>query len=117
VDVASLKRLLRVVIGRFTLILFGILLAVLLVELVLRVVQIPTRFTLLALLEQQWEADDELLLHLKPNLDLEITGHPEFRYTTQTNSDGLRDEPFEGTFDIAAIGDSFTFADSPGTHC
>jgi hypothetical protein len=109
VDIASLKRLLRVVIGRFALILFGILLAVLLVELVLRVVQIPTRFTLLALLEQQWEPDNELLLHLKPDLDLEIIGHPEFQYTTRTNSDGLRDEPFEGTFDIAAIGDSFTF--------
>jgi hypothetical protein len=51
-------RVLRIVFSRFVLVLFGILLAV---------------------LEQQWEPDAELLLHLKPNLELEITGHPEFQ--------------------------------------
>jgi lysophospholipase L1-like esterase len=38
-----------------------------------------------------------------------IYGHPEVTYSVQTNSDGLRDEPFVEDFAIAAVGDSFTF--------
>lgn len=99
----------RHVISRFLMILLGILFALVLAEVALRAFSFSNRFVLLERLEQQWESDDELLLHLKPNLDLDIIGHPDFSYTVKTNADGLRDEPFEGTFDIAAIGDSFTF--------
>ena len=100
---------LRFVLGRAGLILLGILFAFLLVEGMLRVVSLPNRFTYTRRLISQWEPDDELLLHLKPDLDLRVYGHPEFTYTVRTNGDGLRDEPFAGTFDVAAIGDSFTF--------
>ena len=105
----SLRSRLRFVISRIMLILFGIATGLAVAELMLRLFPVPNRFTLTRLLEQQWETDGELLLRLKPNLDMRIYGHPEFSYTVRTNADGLRDEPFEGPFDIAAIGDSFTF--------
>ena len=97
------------VISRALLIILGMLFALLVVEIGLRIVPIPNRFTLMERLERQWESDDELLMRLKPNLDMRVYGHPEFSYRVRTNPDGLRDEPFEGDFDIAAIGDSFTF--------
>lgn len=99
----------RLVISRVMFILFGILLAFAFLEIALRIIPVPNRFTLTQKLEELWEPDPELLLSLKPNQNSHITGHPEFSFTVQTNDDGLRDEPFEGTFDIAAIGDSFTF--------
>ncbi|MCC6616826.1 MAG: SGNH/GDSL hydrolase family protein [Anaerolineae bacterium] len=69
----------------------------------------PNRFAFERQSIEQWQSDDELLLHLKANLNLTITGHPEFRYTVRTNADGLRDDPFDGPQEIAAVGDSFTF--------
>ncbi len=98
-----------VVLGRITLVVLGIGFSLVVVEIVLRIFPVPNRFTLQERLEQQWQADEKYLLRLKPNLDMQIYGHPEFSYTVRTNSDGLRDEPFEGDFEIAAIGDSFTF--------
>ncbi len=106
---SSLGAALRKIISRLLLVILGFILAVIGLELALSVVNVPNRFALNQQLSAQWESDDELLLHLKPNLNLPVTAHPEFQYTVNTNSDGLRDEPFEGTFDIAAIGDSFTF--------
>jgi lysophospholipase L1-like esterase len=100
---------LRYVVERAVLVTFGLVVALLLAEAVLRIFPPPNRFTLQRLLEQQWEPDDELLLRLKPHLNMKISGHPEFSYTVQTNSDGLRDEPFVGDSAIAALGDSFTF--------
>lgn len=91
------------------LILIGFVVALPLAEGALQVLPIPNRFTLQQLLEQQWEADQELLLKLKPDLNMRIYGHPDFDYTVRTNSEGLREEPLVGDFDIAAIGDSFTF--------
>lgn len=103
------RRALKFVLSRTALIIFGVLLGLTLIEIVLRIKPVPNRFTLIKLLEKQWEPDEDLLLRLKPNLDMRITGHPEFSYTVLTNADGLRDEPFQGAHDIAAIGDSFTF--------
>lgn len=97
------------VLTRVLLILAGVLFALIALEGALRVLPIPSRQALAQRLEEQWESDPELLLRLKPDFEMEITGHPEFSYTLKTNSDGLRDEPFTGTFDIAAVGDSFTF--------
>ncbi len=94
----------RVIVG-----LCGIFFAIITAEVVLHLIPFDNSFELIRLLEQQWESDDELLLHLKPDLNLDIKGHPDFRYTVRTNADGLRDEAFVGHFDIAAIGDSFTF--------
>ncbi|MEJ2549996.1 MAG: GDSL-type esterase/lipase family protein [Anaerolineales bacterium] len=105
----STRKLLRYVLSRFLLILFGILLALICLEIALRILPVPNRFSLIEKLESIWEPDSELLLHLKPNQDTLITGHPEFSFRVQTNADGLRDEAFTGSYDIAAIGDSFTF--------
>ncbi len=97
------------VLARVGLALAGIVFALVLLEVALRIVTLPNRFNLNNQLIQQWEPDPELLLRLRPNLNLRITAHPEFSYTVQTNADGLRDEPLEGAFDIATIGDSMTF--------
>ncbi|MBN1642172.1 MAG: SGNH/GDSL hydrolase family protein [Anaerolineae bacterium] len=99
----------RFVLSRFLLILLGLALALAVAEGALRLVPLPNYFTFSRLLVSQWQPDDELLLRLKPDLDLRIYGHPEFSYTVRTNASGLRDEPFVGAFDVAAIGDSFTF--------
>lgn len=99
----------RFVISRVILILFGILLAFTCLEITMHIIPVPSYFTLTKGLEELWEPDPELLLRLKPSQDSHIVGHPEFSFTVQTNDDGLRDEPFEGAFDIAAIGNSFTF--------
>ncbi len=106
---ASRSNLPLFVISRTLSIILGVLFALIAVEIMLRIVPIPNRFALMERLEQQWESDDELLMCLKPNLDMRVHGHPEFSYSVRTNADGLRDEPFEGAFDIATIGDSFTF--------
>jgi len=88
---------------------FGLIMGLIVLEIFLRIMPMPNRFAFERQSIEQWESDDELLLHLKANLNLTITGHPEFRYTVRTNAAGLRDDPFEGPQDIAAIGDSFTF--------
>ncbi len=108
-SIPSMKFNWRKVVGRVGLLFAGFTFAFLITEIALRVLPVPNRFTLERLLEQQWEPDPELLLRLKPNLDMKIYGHPEFTYSIRTNSDGLRDEPFQGEIPIAAIGDSFTF--------
>jgi hypothetical protein len=99
----------KYIISRTALILIGTIIALVIVELALNILPVPNRLKLLENMDQLWESDDELLLHLKPNLDIRITGHPEFSFNVQTNENGLRDESFVGTYDIAAIGDSFTF--------
>ena len=75
----------------------------------LRVFPAPNRYVLLDQLASLWQADPGLLLHLKPNLNLRITGHPEFRFTVVTNQDGLRDDKLTTPQAFLAIGDSFTF--------
>lgn len=100
---------LRKIAARLLLVFLGLVLAIGALEVALSIVNVPNRFALNQQLAAQWESDDDLLLRLKPNLNLRVTAHPEFQYTVITNSDGLRDEAFEGAFDIAAIGDSFTF--------
>lgn len=104
-----LRESFRFVISRFLLVIVSLGISLLLCELVLRIFPIPNRFLLQELLEQQWEPDPELLLKLKPNLDVKIFGHPDFAYSLHTNELGLRDEAFDGVFEIAALGDSFTF--------
>ena len=94
---------------RLALVIGGMIIAIALLEVALRVLPFPNRFTLQSLLEEQWQSDPELLLALKPDLDMQIYGHPEFSYRVQTNSDGLRNDPFQGDYAIAAVGDSFTF--------
>jgi hypothetical protein len=79
------------------------------VELGLRLFPVPNRFVLLEQLTELWESDPELMLHLRPNLNLDITGHPEFRFHVATNDEGLRDDPMAVPGQIVAIGDSFTF--------
>ena len=97
------------ILSRTLLILFGIGLTLGVCEIGQHIFPVPNRLLLQKILEQQWLTDEEFLMKLKPNLDMRIYGHPDFNYTVRTNSDGLRDEPFEGEFDIAAIGDSFAF--------
>ena len=104
----SLGSRLGYVLARSGLILAGLLLGLATVELVLRIVPVPNRFVLLEQLSGMWKSDPELLLHLRPNLSLAITGHPEFRFRVVTNADGLRDGPLNEA-KIVAIGDSFTF--------
>lgn len=94
---------------RLSLILLGLGFAILLAEAVFRIFPLPSRFTLLETLEGLWEPDDELLLHLKPELDVKVQGHPEFEFSVHTNQQGLRDNELDPPISIAAIGDSFTF--------
>jgi hypothetical protein len=79
------------------------------IEAALRVFPIPNRFVLVEQLSELWESDPDLLLHLRPNLDIQITGHPEFRFRVVTNGEGLRDATMMEAQRIVAIGDSFTF--------
>ena len=99
----------RFVLLRLLLITGGLFVALVAIEILLRVFPVPTRFEFNRQETEQWESDPELLLHLKPNLNLRISAHPEFSYTVRTNSEGLRNDPLEGSYDVAAIGDSFTF--------
>jgi lysophospholipase L1-like esterase len=99
----------RYVLGRSAMVLLGLLAGFIVVEAALRLFPLPNRFILLEQLGSLWESDDELLLHLKPDLDLAITGHPEFRFTVTTNAEGLRDDPWLEAQDLVAVGDSFTF--------
>lgn len=106
---APVRHRLRFVVSRVGLILFGLLAGLALAEVALRAFPMPNRFVLTQQLNDLWESDDELLLHLKPNLHVRITGHPEFNFAVNTNADGLRDDTSTGDQYIAAIGDSFTF--------
>lgn len=99
----------RNVLAKLGMILFGLVLALVAVEIFLRIMPVANRFELDRQLAAQWESDPELLLHLKPNLNLTISAHPEFTYTVQTNAEGLREEALAADYDVAAIGDSFTF--------
>lgn len=99
----------RRILSRVGLVFLGLAVGLVFVEGLLRILPVPNRFTMIQLFEGMWEPDPELLLRLKPNLDMNIYGHPEFSFQVQTNQDGLRDEPFFHSNDIAAIGDSFTF--------
>ena len=99
----------RRVLSRVSLVILGVVAGLGFVEGMLRILPVPNRFTMIQLFEGMWETDPELLLRLKPNLDMNIYGHPEFSFQVQTNKDGLRDEPFTHSIDITTIGDSFTF--------
>jgi len=101
--------MLRKLLTRTLLILMGMFFALVILEILLRFYPIPNRFALNRQQLAQWQSDDELLLHIKPNLNLRITAHPEFSYTIRTNSQGLRDEEVNGRYDLIALGDSFTF--------
>lgn len=94
---------------RIGLIIFGLCVAILFAEILLRVFPLPNRFELLQRLEGLWEPDDQLQLRLKPDLDVLVSGHPEFSFRVQTNEWGLRDGELNPPVPIAAIGDSFTF--------
>jgi len=108
-NTAAFKARLDFILTRSVLILGGLLAGLVAVELGLRVFPIPNRFVLLEQLSELWESDPEVLLHLRPNLDLQISGHPEFRFHVVTNAEGLRDDPMTEVQRIVAIGDSFTF--------
>ena len=105
----STKTRLYLIVSRVALILLGILLSLLVIEFLLSIFGPPNQFTLQKLIEEHWDSDDETLLHLKPNLDMQMVGHPDFTYSVITNSDGLREQPLVGIYPIAAIGDSFTY--------
>lgn len=99
----------RRLIGRLGLVCFGLVIGFGVMEGAMRILPIPNRFTMIRLFEEMWEPDPELLLKLKPNLSMNIYGHPEFNFMVRTNQHGLRDDDFLDSMDIAAIGDSFTF--------
>ena len=44
-----------------------------------------------------------------PNLDVVLAGHPDFSYRLRTNSRGLRTPVEDGSVEVVALGDSFTF--------
>jgi len=99
----------RNVLQRTSLILLGLIGALLIAELLLQIFPMPNRFTLIRKLEGLWEPDDDLLLKLRPGLDVHIWEHPEFDFNIRTNQMGLRDGEQKQPAPIAAIGDSFTF--------
>lgn len=88
---------------------FGVIAGTLLLEIYLNIMPPKTRFAFTRQQAQMFDSDPEVLLHLKPNLNMYISSHTEFAHHVRTNSDGLRDEPLDGAADIVAIGDSFTF--------
>jgi len=100
---------LRFAVSRVVLIVFGILAAIGLLEGLLHLVSLPTLMELNRQQIELWQSDDELVLHLKPNMEARITAHPDFDYTIRTNDLGLRDGPLSERVDIVTIGDSFTF--------
>jgi lysophospholipase L1-like esterase len=53
--------------------------------------------------------DPELGNRYEPNLDIVLTGHPDFCYRLRTNSRGLRTSCEHGPVDIVMVGDSFTY--------
>lgn len=54
-------------------------------------------------------ADPELGNRYPPNLDILLSGHPDFCYRLRTNRRGLRTPYEDGPVDIAVVGDSFTY--------
>lgn len=62
---------------------------------------------------QQWKAvqvpDPYLGFRYAPNLDVVLEGHPDFIYRLRTNSRGLRNLRAAGPVDALLIGDSFAF--------
>ncbi len=105
----TITRRLGFILGRAALGILGLIIGLGIFEMGLRLFPIPNRFVMQKQLEDLWESDPELLLHLKPNTDQWITGHPEFRFEVITNAEGLRDETFTTDQTIATVGDSFTF--------
>lgn len=43
------------------------------------------------------------------NLDMQLTGHPDFEFHLRTNQYGFRSRYLDGPVDIVTVGDSFTF--------
>lgn len=99
----------RSILQRLSLILLGLFAALLIAEAMLQLFPLPNRFTLLRKLEGLWEPDYDLLLKLRPGLDVHVWEHPEFDFKIQTNQMGLREAELTPPAPIAAIGDSFTF--------
>jgi lysophospholipase L1-like esterase len=78
------------------------------IEAFLRIMPLPNRFAYMRQSLELWQSDPELLMHLKPNLNVDFTSHPEFHFRLHTNAQGLRDTNAVEQR-IAIIGDSFTF--------
>lgn len=53
--------------------------------------------------------DPNLGIHSAANVDAVLTGHPDFSFHLQTDASGFRNRHSEGPVDVVAIGDSFTF--------
>ena len=53
--------------------------------------------------------DRALGFRCRPNLDVLLSGHPDFGYHLCTNKGGLRTPVEDGPVDVVALGDSFTF--------
>lgn len=53
--------------------------------------------------------DPALGFRCRPNLDVLLSGHPDFGYHLRTNRRGLRSPVEDGPVDVVALGDSFTF--------
>jgi lysophospholipase L1-like esterase len=94
---------------KFGLIIFGLLIGVCLLEILLRLFPFPNRYAYMRQSLSLWQSDAELLMHIRPHLDVDFNGHPEFRFHITTNTDGLRDDAAINGQAIAIIGDSFTF--------
>jgi hypothetical protein len=94
---------------RLLLIAFGFAFGFIILEVGLRLFPAPNRYAYLRQSLALWQSDDNLLMHLLPNLDVTFTGHPEFRFALHTNADGLRDDALTTPQDVVVIGDSFTF--------
>lgn len=105
---------------------FGLLLALAMVELLLRLFpeQLPPEVATGAGITTQstigverfrraWLgsliADPELGIRTANNLDIQIDGHPDFSFHIETDEQGFRNRHSRGPVDIVAIGDSFTF--------
>lgn len=54
-------------------------------------------------------ADAWLGYRYRPNLDVLLSGHPDFSYRLRTDGQGLRNRHGRGPVDVALIGDSFAF--------
>ena len=105
---------------------FGLLLAWLLIELVLRLMpgllppavqevtgREPRSLSSIDRFYQTWLAaqmsDPVLGVRSRPNLDIWLEGHPDFSYRLRTNSHGLRNDREQGPVDAILLGDSFAF--------
>lgn len=112
----------RVVLGRVGLVTAGIILALLLAEMGLRaaprLLPMGTRlalnlFRVRIAIDNVTQEDQDLGVKMKPNSDVLVEGHPDYRYRVKTYLN-LPDRGFRGNVESrplagVAVGDSFTF--------